>query len=149
MPLIWLAYYPFVIGWSKYRLIGCLSLDRFWVYVTGGISTVFQKPLTVRLHSPDGWHLPTVWAVQGDCERAYWCDVLALFFKVITGLHQNGLTTCQVCPCYFIFRNVKYVNFVAFLVSSNLPVSSLDATCLWTPFLQISIWNTIIYSTWL
>ena len=33
-----------------------------------GISTIFQKPLTVPLHSPNGRHLLAIRAVQGDCE---------------------------------------------------------------------------------
>ena len=36
-----------------------------------GISTVFQRPLTVPLHSPNGRQMPAVRVVQGDCEGVY------------------------------------------------------------------------------
>ena len=36
-----------------------------------GILTIFQRPLTVPLHSPDGRQLPAIRAVQGDCETVY------------------------------------------------------------------------------
>ena len=36
-----------------------------------GISIIFQRPLTVSLHSPYGRQMPAIRAVQGDCERVY------------------------------------------------------------------------------
>ena len=36
-----------------------------------GISTVFQRPLTVPLHNPNGRQMPAISAVQGDCESVY------------------------------------------------------------------------------
>ena len=36
-----------------------------------GISTVFQRPLTVSFHSFNGRQMPAVKAVQGDCETVH------------------------------------------------------------------------------
>ena len=58
-------HHPFVIGWSKYQL----RLPDCGLMWPVGISTVFQRSLTVPLHSPNGRQMPAVRAVQGDCER--------------------------------------------------------------------------------
>ena len=36
-----------------------------------GIPTVFQTPVKVPSHCPNGRQLPALRAVQGDCERVY------------------------------------------------------------------------------
>ena len=57
-----------VIGWPKYRLGNSLHVIHYRLTWPVGISTVFEMPLTVPLHSPNGRHLPAIKAVQGDCE---------------------------------------------------------------------------------
>ena len=64
---------PLVIGWYKY-ILGLpnvplrYGLIRMWPV---GIPTIFQTPVTVPLHSPNGRQMPAIRAVQGDCERVY------------------------------------------------------------------------------
>ena len=57
---------PFVIGWSKYGLgmpqLQCIMSSPV------GFKTIFQRSLTVPLHSPNGRQMTAVWAVQGECE---------------------------------------------------------------------------------
>ena len=63
--------HPFVIGWSKYRwknVSASRHRDLMWLV---GMTIVFQGPLTVPMHSPNGRQMPAVRAVQGDRERAY------------------------------------------------------------------------------
>ena len=47
---------------------------------TEGIPSIFEKPLPVSLHSPNGRQkLPAISAVQEDCEIVYWdvvCDLI-------------------------------------------------------------------------
>ena len=60
-----------MIVWSKYRLglpIPPLHYGLMW---PGGIPTIFQTPVTVPLHSPNGRQMPAVRAVKGDCLRVY------------------------------------------------------------------------------
>ena len=62
-------HHPFVIGWSKYRLglpSAPLNYGLMWPV---WIPTVWQAPVTVSLHCPNGRQLPAVRAVQWDCER--------------------------------------------------------------------------------
>ena len=64
-------HHPFVIGWSKYRLrflTAPLHYEFMWPV---GIHTVFQTPVTVPLHHPNGRQMSALRAVQGDCERVY------------------------------------------------------------------------------
>ena len=56
-PIGW--HHAFVIGWSIYR-------KRL---PSAHYITVFQTPVTVPLHSPNGRQTPAVRAVQWDCER--------------------------------------------------------------------------------
>ena len=58
----------FVIGWSRYThqlhwILGNYGLKQLVI-----ISNIFQTPLTVPLHSPNGRQMPAISAVQGDCE---------------------------------------------------------------------------------
>ena len=73
-PIVW--HHLFVIGWSKYRLGLPSAPLRYGLMWPVGISTIFQTPLTVPLHSPNGRQLPelpAVRAVQGDCEEPTVC----------------------------------------------------------------------------
>ena len=70
-PIGW--HRPFVIGWSKYRLGLPGALLHYGLTWPVGIPTVFQTPVTVPLHSPNGRQLPfglckgTVKASSNDC----------------------------------------------------------------------------------
>ena len=59
----------FVIGWSKYRLGMPSAQLRYGLTWPVGIPTIFQTPVTVPLHSPNGRQMPAIRAVQGGCER--------------------------------------------------------------------------------
>ena len=48
------SHHPFVIGWSKYRLGLALVAMHCGLACPLGIPTVFQRRLTVSLHSPNG-----------------------------------------------------------------------------------------------
>ena len=63
--------HAFVIGWSKYRLGLPSTPLHYGIRWPVGIPTVSKTSVTVLLHSPEGRHLPAVWAVQRDCERVY------------------------------------------------------------------------------
>ena len=70
--------HPFVVGWSKYRLglpIASLHYEITWPVA---IPTVYETPVTVPYHSPNGRQKTAVKAVQGDCEksRTEACDVM-------------------------------------------------------------------------
>ena len=60
-----------MIAWSKYRLGNPSHAMYYGIMWPMGISTVFQRALTVPFHSPNSRHMPAVRAVQGDCERVY------------------------------------------------------------------------------
>ena len=64
-PIGW--HCPFGIGWTKYILGSPSAPLHYGLTWPVGIPTVFQTPVTVPLHSPNG--RPAVRAVQGDCER--------------------------------------------------------------------------------
>ena len=59
----------FVIGWSKYRLVLHSAPLHYGLAWPVGIPIVFQTPMTVPLHSPNGRQMSAVRAVQVDCER--------------------------------------------------------------------------------
>ena len=63
-PIGW--QHPFVIGWSKYRLGLPSAPLRYGLIWPVGIPTVFQTPVTVPLHSPNGRQMPAIRAVQWD-----------------------------------------------------------------------------------
>ena len=78
--LLWLA--------DLYRLGTSSHPMHYGLTWTVGISTVFQRPLTVPLHSPNGRQMPAVSAVQGDCGRV--CQS--------TGrLQPSGISQCWCC----------------------------------------------------
>ena len=63
------------IVWSNCRLgklLTCIALQN---HVVVGIFIIFQRPLTVPLHSPYGRQMPAVKVVQGDCDRVYGSNV--------------------------------------------------------------------------
>ena len=62
-----------------------------------GISTIFQRPLTVPLHSPDGRHLPAVRAMQGDCETVYWLHAQISHTQVNWSSSQNICWKTDAC----------------------------------------------------
>ena len=68
-PIGW--HLPFVIGWSEDRLGLPSAPLHYGLKWPVGIPTAFQTSVTVLLHCPNGRQLPTVRAVQGDCERVY------------------------------------------------------------------------------
>ena len=59
ITLLWLVGLKASIASCRYAL---------WAHVTVG-NFVYQRTLTVPLHSPNGRRLPAVRDVQGDCER--------------------------------------------------------------------------------
>ena len=59
----------YVIGWCSYRLGKSWHAMHYGFMWMVGISTIFQRPLTVLLSSPNGRQMPAVRVVQGDCER--------------------------------------------------------------------------------
>ena len=65
-----------VIGWSIYIYSPGNTSHHMHYGLTWpvGISTSFQTPLTVSLHTPAAGNLPTIRAVQRDCERVYECS---------------------------------------------------------------------------
>ena len=66
-------HHTFVIGQSKYRLgLPRVSLHCGLMWPMG-ISTVFQTPLTVPLHSPNGRQMPIDRAVQGNYSKESTC----------------------------------------------------------------------------
>ena len=68
-PIGW--HHPSVIGWSKYRLgLPCAPLHYGLTWPVG-IPSVFQTPVTVPLHFPNGRQMPVVRFVQGDCDSVY------------------------------------------------------------------------------
>ena len=66
-PIGW--HHPFVIGWSKDRWALPSAPLHYGFTWSVGIPNVFQTPVTVPLHCPNGRQLPAVWAVQRDCDR--------------------------------------------------------------------------------
>ena len=98
-------HHAFVIGWSKYRLGLPSAPLHYGLMWPVGTPTIFQTPVTVPLHSPNGRQMPAIRAVQWDCERVYvpiemqgecwWVGVVDIFvvvvvvvvvvFKLITG----------------------------------------------------------------
>ena len=60
-------------------VVSCMNgLSKYWLVnyhiqciMNLGITTIFQRSLTVSLHSPNGRQMPAIRAVQGDCERVY------------------------------------------------------------------------------
>ena len=68
-PIGW--HHAFVIGWSKYRLGLPSAPFHYGLTWPMGISTVFQTPVTVPLHSPNDRQMPAVRPVQWDCEMVY------------------------------------------------------------------------------
>ena len=67
LPALWLA--DLNIDWETRRLHWILG--NYGLTWPMGISPVFQTPLTVPLHSPNGREMPVVRSVQGDCETVY------------------------------------------------------------------------------
>ena len=60
------------------------------------------KPLTIPLHSPNGWQMPAFSAVQGDCLRVYWSSVMSTscpYLLWFPGSPWNPVIAGQVwCP---------------------------------------------------
>ena len=78
--VIWVGYetwppfgrcHSFVIDWSKYSSRNTSVAKHSGITWPMGSSTVFQSPLTVSLHKPNGRQMPAVRVVQGDCEIIY------------------------------------------------------------------------------
>ena len=104
-PIGW--HHPFVIVWSKYRLGLPSASLHYGLTWPVGIPTVFQTPVTVPLHCPNGRQLPTVRAVQWDGERVYSSVEkvgLWIYFFIIT---KHGT---------YVIKFVKSYNW------TNLPV---------------------------
>ena len=70
-PVGW--HHSVVISWSKYTLgLPCVIIHRGHMWPVG-ISTILQRPLTIPLHSPNRRQMFAISAMQGDCERVYFC----------------------------------------------------------------------------
>ena len=68
---IWQLVSPFCNWWCKYGLgLLCVAMHCGITWLVG-IPTVFLRPLTVPLHSPNGTQMPAVRAVQEDCETVF------------------------------------------------------------------------------
>ena len=117
-PIMWYWYetwlHPFVIDWSKYRLGLPSALLHHVLARPVGISTAFQTPVTVPLHSPNGRQMPAVRAVQGDCERVYTGHQLpknftrhSCLFKSIIAVDRKIL--CAVRTRLFMFHREMYL----------------------------------------
>ena len=69
-PISW--HQPFVIACAKFKL-GDVSVVMHSGFMWGvGISTLFETPLPVPLHSPNGRHLPAIRA----CARRLWKSLI-------------------------------------------------------------------------
>ena len=55
-PIGW--HHAFVMGWSKYKLGLSSTPLHYWFTWPVGIPTVFQIPVTILLHSPNGRQMP-------------------------------------------------------------------------------------------
>ena len=80
-------------------LVGIVVVAMHWgLKWSMRIATIFQRPLTVPLHSPDGRQMPAVSAVQGDCERVYYemevtiCRMRDHTLHIIPFLHSGHQT---------------------------------------------------------
>ena len=122
-PIGWL--HAFVIGWSKYGLGLPSALLHYGLTWPEGIPTVFQTPVTVALHSPNGRQLPAVRAVPGDYERVYahtyWHDNGSLHrisdYRVWLQLYVAGFDTqCffkRVCFDIFLHSQENWLNMAS------------------------------------
>ena len=90
---------------------------------TVGISIIFQRPLTVPLHSPDGRQLPAVRAVQGDCGSVYALPYhnrpadpwLEDYFAKRTGIWKACKSPCfRIHQSYFIKLFCKIMLWIDF-----------------------------------
>ena len=95
-PIGW--HHPCMIRWSKYRLGFPRVPLHFGLTWPVWISTIFQRSLTVPLHSLNGRQIPAVSAVQGGCERVYGgCEGFliytdsALLHYILLSIHQEKL----------------------------------------------------------
>ena len=57
-----------------------------------GISTVFDRPLTVPVHSPAGRQMPVGWTMQGDYDLCM--EVLPCFWAVFHLINNNAKWQC-------------------------------------------------------
>ena len=82
LPALWLV--DLNIDWETRRLHWILG--NYGLTWPVGISPVFQTPLTVPLHSPNGREMPVVRSVQGDCETVYAGSYLLSALVLLQGL---------------------------------------------------------------
>ena len=148
---------PFIIGWSKYRLVLPYAAMHYRLMQLVGITTVFQGPLTVSLHSLNSRHLPAVKAVQGDCERvSAWSHAFNGFIPPhngFTGGHcyhmsSNGGSInsldpgrCGCNPKCVIFKHIFVIDI--FNIFSEITIGWMSHDCLnndKTTLVQVMAW---------
>ena len=115
--IIWSAgrHYPPMVGRSKYRLGLPSAPLHYGLMWPVGISTDFQTPLTVPLHSPNGRQMPAVRAVQGDCERVSGkCLPLGLCKGTVKESKCSEQTPLSYVLFLFLFFHKEISKYVVF-----------------------------------
>ena len=136
-PIGW--HHPFVIGWSKYRLGLPSAPLHYGLMWPVGIPTLFQTPVTVPLHSPNGRQKPVVGAGKPN-QIAYLAPshYLNQCWVIVNWTIRNKLKSN-------FNRNTKL--FIQEIASENI-VCKMSAILSSGRWVKLNSLSAAIYITW-